>query len=200
MDAHLDGVNLAAASLEHVRTLGEETEALRGTHADGKAKDDSTRLTEYQTAVRANRQFAVALRNQGLNELADHFTYRAQLLQRTVLRLEGKWGKFAFSWGLDRLAGYGYKPLRTLICYAVVLALSTGLFFWQAMTLAHHPVWGEKLGESLVAAITALHGRGFFPGQVQSGWQLGLAAFDAVAGLIIEASFVATFVQRFFAR
>jgi hypothetical protein len=35
---------------------------------------------------------------------------------------------------------------------------------------------------------------------VQSGWQLGLAAFDAVAGLIIEASFVATFVQRFFAR
>jgi uncharacterized protein YjbI with pentapeptide repeats len=198
VDAHLDGVNLAAARLEQVKSLGEERIAQQAKRADGTTKDDATRLSDYQTAVRANRQFAVALRNQGLNEMADHFMYRAQVLQRGVLRLEGKRSKLAFSWCLDRLAGYGFRPGRTLVLYLGVLTASTMLFFWQAMTLAHHPLWYEKLGESFVAAITAMHGRGFLPGQVQSGWQLGLAAFDAVAGLIVEASFVATFVQRFF--
>jgi hypothetical protein len=44
------------------------------------------RLELYRAAVRANRQLATALRDQGLNEDADRFGYRAQVLQRRVLR------------------------------------------------------------------------------------------------------------------
>lgn len=40
----------------------------------------------YQLAVQAYRQVAVILREQGLNEHADRFAYRAQVLQRRVLR------------------------------------------------------------------------------------------------------------------
>ena len=40
----------------------------------------------YNDAVRANRQLATVLRNQGLNEDPDRFAYRAQNLQRQVLR------------------------------------------------------------------------------------------------------------------
>jgi hypothetical protein len=36
------------------------------------------------------RQLAVALGNQGLSEEADHFAYRALLLQRTVWHLQRK--------------------------------------------------------------------------------------------------------------
>ena len=45
------------------------------------------RLDEYEQVVRANRQLAGVLRDQGMNEEADRFAYRAQLLQRTVWRL-----------------------------------------------------------------------------------------------------------------
>ncbi len=45
---------------------------------------------KYRTAVRANRQLTTVLRGQGLNEEANHFAYRAQLLQRVVWRLKGR--------------------------------------------------------------------------------------------------------------
>jgi peptidoglycan/LPS O-acetylase OafA/YrhL len=58
----------------------------------------------------------LVLRAQGLNEAADRFAYRAQVLRRRVLRRGGTraYGPYLFSWLLDVLAGYGYKPGRTL--------------------------------------------------------------------------------------
>jgi uncharacterized protein YjbI with pentapeptide repeats len=47
--------------------LGEEREARIARDTSGKAKDNAQRRTEYENAVRANRQLATALRNQGLN-------------------------------------------------------------------------------------------------------------------------------------
>jgi hypothetical protein len=50
--------------------------------------------------------------------------------------------------------------------------------------------------------VTSFHGRGFFPG---GGLALDdpitiLAAIEAILGLFIEITFIATFTQRFFAR
>ena len=52
-----------------------------------------------------------------------------------------------------------------------------------------------------MVSLTAFHGRGFFataflPGDPQAA----LAAGEAVIGLLIEITFIATFTQRFFAR
>ena len=55
---------------------------------DGKRKDKDKRLKEYKTATRASSQLSVALRNQGLNEDAARFAYRAQVLQRKVLFIQ----------------------------------------------------------------------------------------------------------------
>src|SRR5207302_3345549 len=73
----------------------------------------------FRAAVRANRQLAVVLRAQGLNEAADRFAYRAQVLQRRVLRRSGAHasGSYLFSGLLAVLAGYGYKPGRTVMAY-----------------------------------------------------------------------------------
>src|SRR5260221_769909 len=77
-------VNLAVIDWGHVTRLGDEEVAQQEKDSDGKIKDKQTRVNEYKEPVRANRQLAVVLRDQGLNEEADHFAYRAQLLHESV--------------------------------------------------------------------------------------------------------------------
>jgi hypothetical protein len=54
---------------------------------------------------------------------------------------------------------------------------------------------------ALVLSVSSFHGRGFFQ-PVQSLGDPGaiIAAIEAVFGLLIEISFIATFTQRFFGR
>src|SRR6266567_1753303 len=96
----LTGANLSEAHLEEAD--------LSEAHLE-KADLSEVHMEEYEAAVRANRQLAVALRAQGLDEEAARFAYRAQLLQRIVLRRQGKFGQYLFSLLLDLLAGYGYR-------------------------------------------------------------------------------------------
>ncbi len=119
---HWDGVDLSVVNWTQMHSLGDEYRARRRRDKSGKRKDTASRLSEYQAAVRANRQLAVALQAQGLNEQAARFAYRAQVLQRCVfwfemaqqkekLRQRGQaLGAWLFSWFLFLLAGYGYKP------------------------------------------------------------------------------------------
>jgi hypothetical protein len=57
----------------------------------GNLKREDIPLYEYQVfaqlvdAVRANRQMAIALQSQGMNEEVARFSYRAQVLQRSVV-------------------------------------------------------------------------------------------------------------------
>ncbi len=58
--------------------------------------------------------------------------------------------------------------------------------------------------DAFVYSLTSFHGRGFFPG-LEGKHSLHdpliiLAAFEAVVGLIIKISFIATFTQRFFGK
>jgi uncharacterized protein YjbI with pentapeptide repeats len=194
-DAQWGNVNLAVVQWSQVDMLGDEHEARQTTHA-GKRKNSVTRLEEYEAAVRANRQLAVALRAQGLDDDAARFAYRAQLLQRIVLRRQGKYGSYLFSLILDLLAGYGYRPGRSLMAYLVVIFAFMGLYLLNAHG-ATHLSWDE----ALVLSVSSFHGRGFFLQNVTLGDAFArLAAAEAVLGLLIEVSFIATFTQRFFGR
>ncbi|HEX4714639.1 MAG TPA: pentapeptide repeat-containing protein [Ktedonobacteraceae bacterium] len=195
-DAQWGHVNLAVVQWSQVDMLGDEDEARQSTRA-GKKKSNATRLEEYEAAVRANRQLAVALRAQGLDELAARFAYRAQLLQRMVLWRQGKLGSYLFSLCLDLLAGYGYRPGRSLIAYLVVILVFMGLYLLSAHGGAVHLSWDE----ALVLSVSSFHGRGFFLPNIALGDAFArLAAVEAVLGLLIEISFIATFTQRFFGR
>jgi hypothetical protein len=153
------------------------------------------RLREYKSAVRANRVLAVTLQNQGLSEDAARFAYRAQLLQQQVLLRQRKIGAYLFSRFLDGLAGYGYKPGRSLIAYLVVI-FGFAIGFHFAGPLEGHPF---QYDGALIFSLTSFHGHGFFPGGLDlENWITRLAALEAVFGLLIEISFIATFTQRFF--
>ena len=197
-DVQWGNTNLAVVGWAQVSKLGDEHLARQDKTNDGKKKDKYTRLDEYQAAVRANRQLAVALRNQGLNEEADRFAYRAQLCQRTVLWFQGwhSWAKWLGSWFLALLAGYGYRPMRTILWYLFII----GSFAIANSVVGHLPL----LPDSLVFSLMSFHGRGFFPslsGETSlHNSVVILAAAEAVVGLLIEVSFIATFTQRFFAK
>ena len=195
-DAQWGNVNLAVVQWSQVDMLGDEYEARQAAHA-GKIKSSETRLEEYEAAVRAYRQLAVALRAQGLDEEAARFAYRAQLLQRIVLRQQGKFGQYLFSLLLDLLAGYGYRPGRSVEAYLVVIFGFMGLYLLNAHSAAVHLTWDE----ALVLSVSSFHGRGFFLQNIALGDSfVRLAAAEAVLGLVIEISFIATFTQRFLGR
>jgi uncharacterized protein YjbI with pentapeptide repeats len=195
-DALWSNVNLAVVKWSEMKMLGDERQAKEDQTTEGGKKDKKKQLEGYENAVRANRQLAVALQTQGLNEDAARFAYRAQKLQRTVARRQGKYGQYLFSCFLDLLAGYGYRPRRSLLWYFIIILGFAATYF----VFGHLPL----LPDALVFSLTSFHGRGFFPGLGNEtslhNPLVVLAAFEAVVGLLIEISFIATFTQRFFGK
>lgn len=202
-------INLTVVNWTSITMLGDEHVARQKNWNDkGELKSSETRFNEYDIAVRANRQLTAVLRDQGLNEESDYFAYRAQRLKRIVLRrlvylphvnLRQRvraLGSYIFSLFLDILAGYGYHPAKTLLWYILVI----GGF------ATAYSIFGQlsPLPDSLVFSFMSFHGRGFFP-SLSSETNLHnplvlLAAAEAVIGLFIEISFIATFTQRFFGK
>ncbi|HEU0028013.1 MAG TPA: pentapeptide repeat-containing protein [Ktedonobacterales bacterium] len=177
--------------------LGDERAARMAVTPEGKRKDRATREEELEAAVRANRQLAVALRAQGLDEEAGVYAYRAQVLQRRALLREYRAGAWLFSLFLDALAGYGYRPARSLVAYLLVILSFAAAYFTLGPGAGVHL---SPLG-ALVFSVTSFHGRGFFPGGIPLDDPLtAVAAGEALAGLLIEISFIATFTQRFFGK
>ena len=177
--------------------LGDEHYAYQQALENPVKKDKSRLLKNFQEAVRANRQLAIVLQAQGLNEVATRFAYRAQKLQRAVFLHQRKFGKYLFSGFLDLLTGYGYKPLRSFLAYLLVITAFATAYF----------IIGRIVGPSLspvgsvVLSMTSFHGRGFFPGGIALDDPLTiLAALEALVGLLIEVTFIATLTQRLFGK
>jgi hypothetical protein len=223
-DIHWGDCNLAVLNWRSVMPLGDEMLARRlrvqerGTKT---TKEKHYHLDTLQAAGRAYRQLANAMRAQGMNDDAIPFAYRAQTLQRSALWFRLRWGidetfeehsehigvrqrvrelwqririgaSYLFSGFLDLVAGFGYKPERslgiyllTVFVFALIYRLAGALPFIQA----------------LIFSVTAFHGRGFITGTFSLASPItALAALEAVIGLFIEISFIATFTQRFFGR
>jgi len=196
-DIRWQQVNLAVLDWDSITQLGDESQARQRKDPKGKRKDRLTHLNEFLLAVRANRQLAANLREQSLNEQADRFAYRAHLCQRLVFRYQRKFGSMAWLSFIDMIAGFGYKPFRSFICYLSIILGFAALYFVLA---SHSGVVLSPVG-AFVFSMTSFHGRGFFPGNIPLDNPLTvLAAVEAFAGLIIEVSFIATFTQRYFGK
>jgi uncharacterized protein YjbI with pentapeptide repeats len=222
-DVQWGSVNLSVVNWLQLKILGDEYKARQREISipARTAREKGKLLEDYHEAVRAYRQLANAMRAQGMNEEAIPFAYRAQLLQRKVYWRQVRWGQvgsletdtpqkglqqsamdlwrrfrsfgaYVFSWFLDILAGYGYKPGRSLFIYILMIVVFATCYY-----LIGH----LTPSEALIFSVTSFHGRGFLPGPFALGNPVtGLAAVEAVVGLFIEISFIATFTQRFFGR
>jgi hypothetical protein len=205
-DVHWGDVNVAVIDWSSISELGDERNAKQQKSDDEKPTNNmmlpddyhrAMQLDDYRRAVRAYRQLAVVLRNQGLSEDAARFAYRAQMLQRTVFRLQKKFWQYFVSLILDLLSGYGYKSKRSLLAYLLVISVFATTYFIIGRTVG--PAL-SPLG-SIVFSMTSFHGRGFFPGGIGLADPLTvLAALEAFVGLLIEVTFIATLTQRFFGK
>ncbi len=223
-DIHWGDCNLSLLDWRRMVPLGDDILARSlSLRNDSKkpVKEKQRHLDTYQAAARANRQLANAMRAQGMNEEAMPFAYRAQVLQRAILWRHLLWGTdisfeepthhtgihqsihavwdrirtsaaYIFSWFLDILAGYGYKPERSVIIYMLTILVFTIIYLLEGSL---------PFREALIFSVTAFHGRGFLIGPFTLASPVtALAALEAVIGLFIEISFIATFTQRFFGR
>jgi uncharacterized protein YjbI with pentapeptide repeats len=158
---------------------------------DAQGAADRWLLEKSQAAVRANRQLAVALREQAMSDEADYFAFRAQELQQAVFWAQRRFLRFLLLLFSRWLAGYGYRPLWTLGWYAAVIVVCAALYY----------VLGDAttVDDAFVGSVTAFHGRGLFQEKLTS-WQATVAAIEAFFGLVIEVAFIVTLTQRFFGK
>jgi Pentapeptide repeats (8 copies) len=213
-----NGASLAQVNWRQVRMLGDEWVARQPVDADGNKKSWDRRTEDYATATRANRQLAVVLREQGLHDGANEFAYRAQLLQRVVYRRQRKLPSYIGSLLLDLIAGYGYRPMRSLYMYVATIGVFAFLFWcvtndvsltfgWftnviTGMGMSPPPPSPQHLQgyEAVVMSMTCFHGRGFFEPVQSPGDKVAIiAALEAFVGLFLEIILIATFTRRFFA-
>jgi uncharacterized protein YjbI with pentapeptide repeats len=181
VDIHWGDVNLAVIDWSTISILGDESDHL---YVD---------IETYKIATRAYRQLSVALRNQGLNEDAARFAFRAQRMQRKLFWYQHKFGQYLFSGFLNLLSGYGYRFWRSFVAYAFVIGVFAAIYYH----IGPHLAWYE----SIVISMTAFHGRGFFPTQFNPGDPQAIAAaIEALFGLFIEITLIATLTQRLFGK
>jgi pentapeptide repeat protein len=203
-DVAWGGAALTRLAWERLPALGDEVAPRQRWGAQekeqGKPKGHAQRLAEYQGAHRAYQQLSVALRSQGLEDVAARYAYRAQVLQRKAFWQAGALGRWLFSWLLAALAGYGYRLQRILGAYVLTLTAFALVYFVVGLPNEHATTLLQQIADAYQVSLTAIHGRTFFA-QFGVGSSLEwVAAIESVWGLVIEAVFTSMLVQRFFAR
>jgi uncharacterized protein YjbI with pentapeptide repeats len=203
-DIRWGDTNLTLVKWSEMKMLGEEHKA-RNNKLNGQVKGKESQLDVFEKAVRANRQLAIALQAQGMNQVAARFAYQAEVLEKyffwyKVIQRDTKFrdrlhalAALFFSWFLFLIAGYGYKPGQSFIAYAIVIGVFATIYHLLGTQLA----WNE----AIVISMTAFHGRGFFPDQFRPGDPQALvAAIEAFVGLLIEVTLIATLTRRLFGK
>jgi hypothetical protein len=188
-DTRWNGVNLAVFDWSRLRILGDEDLACAADQGQG----PMTPVEAWRNAARASQQVTLELRARGMNEEANHFAYRTQVLQRQTFRRMGlpALGRYLFSGLLGTLCGYGYRPGRILAAYILVIVGFMFCYWILGPSLS--------LREAFVVSMTAFNGRGFFPGKFSAQDPLALVSTaEAFIGLIIELILIATITQRLF--
>ena len=195
-----DHVSLADVNWGRTERLGEELAARN-------EKVIADKGWKYSVAARSYRSLAVAMRNQGLREVATRFHYRAELMERKSLfwripfvlstpyfyEAPIYFGRWLFSWLLGAFAGYGDYFGRLLLTYLVVVSAFAGLMFLAAGRV----VTFDAIRDVFVLSITSFHGRGVQPpGLTMTDALATLTAVEAFFGLLIEGIFIAAFTRR----
>lgn len=193
-------VTLSVAPWSQARMLGDEQEARRDKTSEGAKKSRAIRLEEHDYAIRANHQLAVALREQGLTSEANRFAYRAAVLRRRAMLLRRNYIGWSLSLALAGLTGYGYRLWRIPLSYAIILIAFAALYFALGLPQEQAAAAPQPAFDALLLSLSALHGRTSLEQLGVHSTQAWVTAAESLVGLVLEAVFVATLVQRFLSR
>ncbi len=195
-DVHWNGATLTLIDWSQAPRLGDEVvvdNALPGR----KRHIRRMRADAYREAARAYRGLSLALREQGLGNVASRYRLRELALERDALRTE----RSPAYWGaalLYRFTGYGEHMGRILATYFGVILTFAGIYLAVRRQLD-----GTQILDALVFSVSSFHGLGFFPGVGFSGNfsphdpLVLVGAVEAIIGLFVIVILVATFSRRF---
>lgn len=195
-DVVWNGAPLTRVDWSRAPTFGDE-EAITA------AKTRKDRIKAIHDASRAYRGLTTALRSQSMAREASRYRLCEQRLEQRAQRLEHHFGAWLFSSILDLISGYGEAPGRIFAAYLVVVLSFAAAYFGitnfggTVLTSGSQPLhWYE----AIVLSLSSFHGRGFFPQAISLGDPVAVvAALEAVTGLFIELTLIATFSKRFLA-
>ncbi len=178
--------------------LGDQDELYFRSLSSGKRRAHALRQVS-----RAYAALAATLRNQNYSTASSEYRLRALQLERRALQAEGAILSRALLKMLDMISGHGEKPGRILLSYLFIVVGFLLLYLgidtqWEYTRIISNP---SQILDALVYSLTSFHGRGFFPGGstlTAHDPQIVLAAIEAVVGLFIEITLIATITRRFF--
>jgi len=214
-DANWNNVNFAVIDWAPIKHLGDEHIALQKRSHDGHRKAKAIRIAEYEAAARANRQLALALEQQGMDEEAARFAFKAQNLRRALLWRQMVWqGKVArtilpyiFSWVLYILAGY--RMQRILGAYITLIVVFAVIYYFgmqpgpspiTSVKDVVQSIFSQRFFEAIIISITAFHGRVFSTPFAAGAWLQSVPAFEAICGFVLEGVFIAMLAKRLFGK
>jgi len=190
------GATTEAADWARLRRLGDEVIARTRSQPGGKRKPRRQRLDEYLAAARAYAQVAGVLRAAGMRKEARRFGYRALVMQGAVWRRQWRLPTYLM-WGLVYcVTGYGYKPLRALACYLLVVAAFAAVYI-KLVNGAFTSALAWK--DALLLSVGAFHGAALFNmarTNHSTGTLTALILAEAAVGLLIELTVIASFARR----
>jgi uncharacterized protein YjbI with pentapeptide repeats len=193
VDVHWNDATLTLIDWSQAPRLGDEV-AIRNARRGGKRQIRRLRAGAYREAARAYRGLSLALRAQGMGNIASRYRLRELALERDALRTE----RSPAYWGaaiLYSFTGYGEHMGRILATY-----FGTILMF-AAIYLAVIGQWGiSQVVDALIFSISSFHGLGLigFNGITSPHDPLVIiGGVEAIIGIFIIVILVATFSRRF---
>ncbi|HEY8324320.1 MAG TPA: pentapeptide repeat-containing protein, partial [Ktedonobacterales bacterium] len=164
-----NGAPLTQINWHQVKTLGDEDEVSARVTQIRQDKSLSRKERRQRVAAtnrdvaRAYRALSIALRQQGMTDVASDYRLREQQYERAALKAEHRPLALLWSRLLYFVAGYGERPLNALLLYAATVISFMGVYLLITHHLDTH-LSQLSWDEALVLSITSFHGRGFFPG------------------------------------
>lgn len=195
-----NNVQLTTSFWPSSNELGDARLARQARRSDGTRKDRRTRVTDYDEALHAYRQLAASQQAQGLYGLASVFMRRAQELQLERYRFQRRWDLWLIWLLFGVLSGYGYSLRRIVFSYLLILLIFAATYFVVGLPHSQPVSLPQNALDAFLVSLSAIHGRVFFEQLGAYSIQAWIAAIESVAGIVIEAIFVAMLIQRFFNR
>lgn len=198
--AIFENTNLSDVEWERVPLLGDEWAANKSYAFGNIAKQSPLRAKQYEAAARAYRMLSTALQNQGLGRDADNYAYRAKVMRRRQLWHQRRWLSYLGDAIFGLTCGYGHRLWQIILAYGGVVILFALAFLFTGNAEIHGPFTWQAMLDALQISLNAIHGRVFFAQFGLDTAQSWIATFESIAGIGIEAIFVAALIQKLFSR
>jgi len=134
---------------------------------------------------------------EGMYELSGEYYYREKLMEKRLLKKKRKWKKWLLNCVLQKIAGYGEKPLNVIGWWGfVILILAITYWFFNGVMASKNLAYNPSFLESLYFSGVTFTTLGFGDLAPKPGIFQIIAFSEALIGAILMAMFIFVFARK----